>query len=139
MRIVFQTFPHFYFFVTVSLYQTFIRYTRTFSFLSFSPFYSDSFPIKIATPGGMALASPAYSFAPCRAAPCTDYHGSFCLNFTKCNHPLLADARNKDSILCTDPSLLTPFYSDLLSHYSAKSSFHSQSANFYGILLVFFS
>ena len=61
----------------------------------------------------MAYTSPAYSFVPCRAAPCTDYHGSFCLNFTKCNHPLLADASNKDSILCTDPSLLTPFYSDL--------------------------
>ena len=63
----------------------------------------------------MALASPTYSCAPCRAAPCTDYHGSFCLNFTKCNHPLLADARNKGLTFCTDLIAYLLYYADIRS------------------------
>lgn len=63
----------------------------------------------------MALASPAYSYAPCRAAPCTDYHGSFCLNFTKCDHPLLADARNKGLTFCTDLIAYLLYYADIRS------------------------
>ena len=63
----------------------------------------------------MALASPTYSCAPCRAAPYTDYHGSFCLNFTKCNHPLFSDARNKGLTFCTDLIAYLLYYADIRS------------------------